>query len=196
MPTAKGSLRDLVEKYYASRDTFLALVPSTQSVKGNLLDAVCLETVSNADPRLIGSLPYAIIRAEAIKNLRDRRPTIEGANGRLKALRGLFDWAVKDKLMMRNPAKDVPYLKSKSTGFHTWTVEEARQYEERHPIGPKRARRSACCSSPASDDQTSRILGGSTSASPGTCQQSCALFIPAAGFPSGSTRAGTAVRSI
>jgi integrase len=137
LPAAKGSLRELVEKYYASRDTFLALEPSTQSVKHNLLDAVCLETVSNADPRLIGSLPYAIIQAEAIKNLRDRRPTTEGANGRLKALRGLFEWAVKEKLMPRNPAKDVPYLKSKSTGFHTWTVEEVRQYEERHPIGTK-----------------------------------------------------------
>jgi site-specific recombinase XerD len=120
-----------------SRDTFLALEPSTQGVKRNLLDAVCIETVSIADSRLIGSLPYAIIQAVAIKNLRDRRPTIEGANGRLKALRGLFAWAVNEKLMTRNPAKDVPYLKSKSTGFHTWTVEEVRKYEERHPIGTK-----------------------------------------------------------
>jgi integrase len=136
-PAAKGSLRELVERYYTSRDTFLALEPSTQSVKRNLLDAVCLETVSDTDPRLIGSLPYAMISAEAIKNLRDRRPMTEGANGRLKALRGLFDWAVKERLMVRNPAKDVPYLKSKSTGFHTWTVEEIRKYEERHPIGTK-----------------------------------------------------------
>jgi integrase len=145
MLAAKGSLRELIEKYYASRDTYqspvasglLALEQSTQSVKRNLLDAVCLETVSDTDPRLIGSLPYAIISAEAIKNLRDRRPTIEGANGRLKALRALFDWAVAEKLLARNPAKDVPYLKSKSPGFHTWTVEEVRKYEERHPIGTK-----------------------------------------------------------
>ena len=119
MPTAKGSIGELVEEYCASRDTFLALEPSTQSVKRNLLDAVCFETDSNADPCLIRPLPYAIISAEAIKNLRDRRSTIEGSNGRLKALRSLFDWAVKEKLMVRNPAKDVPYLKSKSTGFHS-----------------------------------------------------------------------------
>jgi site-specific recombinase XerD len=106
-------------------------------VKRNLLDAVCLEPISTADQRLIGSLPYAIVNAGPIKSLRDRRPTTEGANGRLKALRGLFAWAVEEKLMTRNPAKDVPYLKSKSTGFHTWTVEEVRQYEERHPIGTK-----------------------------------------------------------
>jgi integrase len=39
--------------------------------------------------------------------------------------------------MARNFAKDVPYLKSRSAGFHTWTVEEVRKYEERHPIGTK-----------------------------------------------------------
>jgi len=127
MPAAKGSLRELAEKYYVSRDTYKnppafglqALELSTQGVKRNLLDAVCLETVSDTDPRLIGSLPYAVISTEAIKNLRDRRPTIDGANGRLKALRALFDWAVAERLMARNVAKDVPYLKSKSDGFHT-----------------------------------------------------------------------------
>ena len=58
---AKGSLRELVERYYASRDSFLELEESTQGVKRNLLDAVCLEPVSDDDERLIGSLPYASV---------------------------------------------------------------------------------------------------------------------------------------
>jgi integrase len=37
--------------------------------------------------------------------------------------------------MEHNPAKDVPYIASNSQGFHTWTVEEVRQYEAVHPVG-------------------------------------------------------------
>jgi integrase len=134
---AKGSLRELVERYYASRDSFLGLEESTQGVKRNLLDAVCLEPVSDDDERLVGSLPYASVVPEAVRALRDRRPTTDGANGRLKALRALFAFAVAEQLTPRNPADEVPYLKSRSTGFHTWTVEEVRQFEARHPIGTK-----------------------------------------------------------
>src|SRR5262249_41303724 len=37
----------------------------------------------------------------------------------------------------RNPDRDVPYFKTGSTGYHTWTPAEVRQFEERHPIGTK-----------------------------------------------------------
>jgi integrase len=36
-----------------------------------------------------------------------------------------------------NPARDIPKFKYGSTGFHTWTPEKVRQFEERHPIGSK-----------------------------------------------------------
>jgi integrase len=55
----------------------------------------------------------------------------------LKALRGLFAWAVEAEYATVNPAKSVPKLRSKTTGFHTWTREEVRQYEKRHPPGTK-----------------------------------------------------------
>lgn len=31
----------------------------------------------------------------------------------------------------------MPYLKSGSEGFHSWTIEEVRQFEERHAVGSK-----------------------------------------------------------
>jgi integrase len=31
----------------------------------------------------------------------------------------------------------VPYIRTGSTGYHTWTVEEVRQFEVHHPIGTK-----------------------------------------------------------
>ena len=31
----------------------------------------------------------------------------------------------------------MPYIKTGSQGFHSWTIEEVRQYEARHPIGTR-----------------------------------------------------------
>ena len=39
--------------------------------------------------------------------------------------------------MPHNPARDVANIKTTSAGRHTWTVEEVRQFEARHPIGSK-----------------------------------------------------------
>jgi hypothetical protein len=81
------------------------------------------------------------IPPDRIEVLRDRKADrVDSANGRLKALRGLFDFAVKDSTipLKRNPAKAVPYLKSKKKGgFHTWSIEEVAMYLERHGAGTK-----------------------------------------------------------
>src|SRR5690606_36718911 len=56
--------------------------------------------------------------------------------GVLKALRTLFAWAVEADKADRNPARDVPYLKSQNPhGWHTWTLEEIGKFVRRHPIG-------------------------------------------------------------
>ena len=31
----------------------------------------------------------------------------------------------------------LPYIQTGSQGFHSWTIDEVRQYEERHPIGTR-----------------------------------------------------------
>jgi integrase len=36
-----------------------------------------------------------------------------------------------------NPAREVSFFKTGSTGYHTWTPEEVRQFEERPPVGSK-----------------------------------------------------------
>ena len=69
--------------------------------------------------------------------------TPEAANHRVKAARAVFKWGVRKKgpdgkpYAPGNPARDVPYLKTGSTGYHSWTAEEVRQFEARHPIGTK-----------------------------------------------------------
>ena len=39
------------------------------------------------------------------------------------------------RLVTTNPAQGIALFASGSTGYHTWTVDEVRQYEEKHPIG-------------------------------------------------------------
>jgi integrase len=36
-----------------------------------------------------------------------------------------------------NPARDMPRLKVRDGGYHSWTAEEREQFEQRHPIGTK-----------------------------------------------------------
>jgi integrase len=81
---------------------------------------------------------------DAIEVLRDRKINLPGAaNNRLKAIRQVFKFAMRRKhpdgkpYVSSNPAREVAKFKYGSTGFHTWTPEEVRQFEERHPIGTK-----------------------------------------------------------
>jgi integrase len=133
-PAPASSLRWLIEQYYGCAE-FKSLGSSTQGVRRALLDRLCGEAVSKDVPTKIGSLPFTV-PPQKVRALRDRRSDVpEGANGLLKALRHLFGWAVDAKYLQANPAKEVPYIRTASTGFHTWTTDEVRRFEERHPVG-------------------------------------------------------------
>jgi integrase len=70
--------------------------------------------------------------------LRDRKAHMpEAANGRVKAIRAVFAWALKEKHIATNPARDVPRIKNASTGDHSWTPEEIERFEQAHPVGSK-----------------------------------------------------------
>ncbi len=61
----------------------------------------------------------------------------EVANQLLRFLRQVFAHSAVAGLCNSNPARDVPYLKSSSEGFHSWTIEEVEQFQAAHPIGSK-----------------------------------------------------------
>ena len=108
---------------------FKKLDPRTQHVRRQILDRFCQHKND-------GDKPFALLLPRHIRSRRDEmvdRP--EAANGLIKALRQLFKFAVDYDHHDRNPAKDVDYFKSKGDGLHSWTIEEIRQFEERHPIG-------------------------------------------------------------
>ncbi len=123
-----STLRWLIEKYYASPEFKNELGDRTQYVRRRILNALTDEH---------GDKPF-LMKPKHVRKLRDAKAHApEAANALVKALRQVFKWAVEAEHLDTNPAKEVPYIRTGSQGFHSWTIDEVRQYEERHPIGTR-----------------------------------------------------------
>jgi integrase len=59
------------------------------------------------------------------------------ANNRLKYIGSMLSWAVENNLIRSNPAREVKPLRYSTEGFHAWTPDEVKQFEDRHPVGTK-----------------------------------------------------------
>lgn len=124
---------------YMSSARWKQLDPAaTQRPRRGILESTFSEPVYPGAKETFAGFPLARMTAKAVRVLRDRKAdTPEAANCRVKAIRAVFTWALEEELVRANPARDVPYLKTASDGHHSWTVDEVRQYEKRHPIGTK-----------------------------------------------------------
>ncbi len=125
---SKGSFKWLCEQYYASAE-YKRLSSRTQYVRRRILDGVCEKN---------GNKPYALLEPRHVRKMRDNKADKpEAANAIVKALRQVFGFAAEYELATRNPARDVPYIRSGSDGFHSWTMEEVAQFEAKHLPGSK-----------------------------------------------------------
>jgi integrase len=123
-----GTINALAVSYFNSRD-FRKLAPSTQSGYRGIIDRLCKED---------GDKPVAGLQRRHIVIVMDRRSDEpQGANGLLKILRVMMKHAVDIGLRQENPARDVPNIRVKSDGFHSWTEDEIAQFETTHPIGSR-----------------------------------------------------------
>lgn len=135
---ANGTLRHLCDAYMSAPE-FRSFELSTQTVRGGILNRLCNSGGEDgASP--YGDRPAGRMEPRHVRKIRDSnsdRP--EAANGIIKALRQVFAYAIDAEIpgIKTNPARDVPYPKSKGQGFHSWTIEEIEQFEKRHPIGTK-----------------------------------------------------------
>lgn len=130
----QGSFRALVAAYVASPE-FTGLAATTRSKRRNYLESLCAR-ISPKTGKPIGYGPARAIAERHIYKWRDEKAaTPNEATFVVKTLRGLFKWAVQRRLVAADPAKEVPYLRRPSLGFHSWTIEEVEQYEATHPIG-------------------------------------------------------------
>ena len=112
---------------------------------GEFWKALSMNRLPQALRSFSATFHYPEWQQNDIEVLRDRKLAFpEAANSRIKAIRAVFKWAIRRKgpdgnaLVLGNPARDIPYLRSNNpSGYHTWTLEEVRQFEERHPLGTK-----------------------------------------------------------
>jgi integrase len=135
-----GTWRKLCVDYFSSPTFLSRLDARTQKVRRSLLEATYDELIAPESDHRFSDMPVGRFTTKAVRVLRDRKAaTPEAANARLKAIRQVFTWALdsEHEHVRANPARDVPYIKSGSQGFHSWTIEEVEQYETRHPIGTK-----------------------------------------------------------
>jgi integrase len=133
-----GTWRWLCVHYFAECADYKRLDARTQHVRRQILEGTFDEPIAPKSDRFFRDFPLAKMNANAVEVLRDRKlSTPEAANGRVKAMRQVLKWGVAKGHAPFNPAREVPYFKSGSEGFHTWTPEEVQQFEERHPIGTK-----------------------------------------------------------
>jgi integrase len=140
-----GTWRWLCTRYFAECADYFRLDPRTKRVRRGILETTFDELIAPGSPRFFRDMPVSRMTANEIEVLRDRKVAFpESANSRVKAIRAVFKWAARKKgadgkpLAPNNPSRDVSYLKSNNpTGYHTWTLDEVRQFEERHPVGTK-----------------------------------------------------------
>jgi integrase len=86
----------------------------------------------------MAACPIEKVTAAIVMMLMDRKADLPGAaNNRKKYLSALFGWGVKARHMKANPARDAERVGYATDGFHTWSMEEVRQFEARHPVGTK-----------------------------------------------------------
>lgn len=123
-----GTMHWLCVQYYKSAE-FKLLDPRTRKVRRRTLDRFCEND---------GDKPFALLEGKHLRKRRDDMiETPEAANAMLKALRQVFAVAIEYDHADRNPARDVPYIRTGSQGFHSWTLEEVEQFETAHPVGTK-----------------------------------------------------------
>lgn len=129
--------RWLCKRYMANSD-FQGLDESTQRPRRGILESTWAEPIKPGSAALIGDCPIDRMTPQIVRLLRDRKKDLPGAaNGRLKAIRGVFKWAIENDLATANPVRDVQRLRTRIGGFHAWTEDEAAQFEARWAVGTK-----------------------------------------------------------
>jgi integrase len=81
-----------------------------------------------------GDKRIALLPPEFIERMLDQMAPVAARNF-LKALRGLLEFAVKQKFCLSNPARNIKLPKYKSGHHRPWTDAQVEQYERHHAIG-------------------------------------------------------------
>lgn len=121
---AKGSLAWLVARYQES-SAWSRLSDATRYQR-RLIFAKVIDKA--------GDQPFAVVTAKAVKAGREaRKATPFMANNYLRAVKGLFAWAVEAEYLAENPAAAVQEIAIRTAGHEPWSIDDVRRYEARWP---------------------------------------------------------------
>jgi integrase len=124
--TVAGTLNAAIVDYYKSKQTFGSLAPSTQAMHRSYLEKTRERYGKSRLP-----VPQTFI-----VQMMDRMTPFAARNW-LKVMRALMKHAVASGKCKANPTEGVKLPKVNTGGFHTWTDDEAAQFEATHPLGSK-----------------------------------------------------------
>lgn len=125
-PASFRTIRWLLARYMESA-AWRLLSDGTRRQRSNIFHHVVKDN---------GDVEFGKIQAKHIRNRMDRMAeTPVQANNYLKAMSGLFNWALLNDHVKVNPCAGVAKLKANGKGFIAWTIEDAKAFRERWPEG-------------------------------------------------------------
>lgn len=99
--------------------------PGTRKQRMAFLRALCAR---------YGDKHMLMPRAKVIEHRDSLRATPGAADNAVKTIRALYAWAIEVGLVKDNPASGVPKI-NKGKGAVPWSIDDLRQFRERHPLG-------------------------------------------------------------
>lgn len=125
-PAAARTMRWLISRYMES-GAWVTLSDGTRRQRSNIFKHVVEKN---------GDIEFTGIAGKHIRNRMDQMAkTPVQANNYLKAMSGLFSWALKNEHVKANPCAEVDRLSVKTMGFPAWTIEEAIAFRETWGVG-------------------------------------------------------------
>jgi integrase len=126
----------LCVQYFGSKN-FKSLNRRTQYVRRRIIESMLVEPIAPGARDTFANFPLQRLMPTTLEILRDRKEGAEAGNGRVKALRAVFDWGKRRQLVRSNIARDVEYNRHSGKGWHSWEPSELEKFEVRHSIGTK-----------------------------------------------------------
>ena len=122
----EGSFGRVCLDYYAS-PAFKNLDDSTKNWRRSHLDAISAEH---------GTKPIERMEPKNVEKLmQEKVAKPAAANKRLKALKALFRWAIRVRLVTHDPTVGVEKVAYQTRGHPAWSMEDVAAYRAKHPVG-------------------------------------------------------------
>jgi integrase len=126
----------LAQQFFQSPE-YQALEKTSQETYRSYLDSCAREETRPGSKIFMEACPIDELGPAHIRMLRDRKRLHPfAANGRVRALRRLFAWAIEaGQYHEANPARDVGKLRTPHGGHPAWRLEDVQRFERHYPVG-------------------------------------------------------------